>query len=313
MRAIPQLILGLVLVPTVAVQVGERYASDTTIFINYSPSPTPTGGGPTPTPTPPPAPNWSTIIDHCWNFENNLNDSCTGATPINLVVRNTGVSFTTLITVEGAYVMQTTSNNGVVANTTTELAAPGDTLTMWCFARPEGILLANAGFMGKYTSGTGYALSLLSNTGAEDLLGNEQTRTATIPDVFPTPAPFSFIWWRAKQTSASAICRIGQWSGSATLNSAQCGATATLADATAEKFYIGYSTSLVAGQPGTYDACGWDATNLDDAALCRICSCGVDGSACACSGTTYTNEGRRTTFCGSCTLPACNLSTPGVL
>lgn len=54
---------------------------------------------------------------------------------------------------------------------------------------------------------------------------------------------------------------------------------------------------------------------LSNVNLCRICSCGVNGSLCTCdSGTpaNYTSEGRNNAAppagCGNCTLPACNLS-----
>lgn len=49
---------------------------------------------------------------------------------------------------------------------------------------------------------------------------------------------------------------------------------------------------------------------LSPAAICRICSCGLAGEKCTCSGTTYTSNGRNAANCGGCTLPACNASTP---
>ncbi len=49
--------------------------------------------------------------------------------------------------------------------------------------------------------------------------------------------------------------------------------------------------------------------------VCRICSCGIDGSLCACGQEgqgAWDNVGRNATDCGSCTLPASCLSLPGV-
>lgn len=49
---------------------------------------------------------------------------------------------------------------------------------------------------------------------------------------------------------------------------------------------------------------------LANTSICRICSCGIKGEQCTCSGTTYTSSGRNAAYCGSCTLPACNTPTP---
>jgi len=43
---------------------------------------------------------------------------------------------------------------------------------------------------------------------------------------------------------------------------------------------------------------------LSPAAVCRICSCGVRGEQCTCSGATFTSTGRNAGACGSCALPA---------
>lgn len=54
---------------------------------------------------------------------------------------------------------------------------------------------------------------------------------------------------------------------------------------------------------------------LTDAALCRICACGVDGLLCTCDGTAFATTGRRVTSCGSCSLSglSCNAATPPTL
>lgn len=50
---------------------------------------------------------------------------------------------------------------------------------------------------------------------------------------------------------------------------------------------------------------------LSPVAICRICSCGLRGEQCSCSGAAYTSSGRNATACGSCTLPAdCSAATP---
>jgi hypothetical protein len=47
--------------------------------------------------------------------------------------------------------------------------------------------------------------------------------------------------------------------------------------------------------------------------VCRICSCGIDGSLCTCSmDNNWTNRGRWETDCGNCSLPTSCLTMPGV-
>lgn len=53
---------------------------------------------------------------------------------------------------------------------------------------------------------------------------------------------------------------------------------------------------------------------LTDADICRMCSCGIDGSNCSCSpsdATSYLSSGRNSSYCGSCTLPDCNSAIAG--
>jgi len=45
--------------------------------------------------------------------------------------------------------------------------------------------------------------------------------------------------------------------------------------------------------------------------VCRVCSCGIRGEQCTCSGTTFTSTGRNASACGSCALPAdCSAPLP---
>jgi len=62
---------------------------------------------------------------------------------------------------------------------------------------------------------------------------------------------------------------------------------------------------------GQIDECWVTNKALSAAAICRICSCGVRGEKCACSGSSYAVSGRNASACGSCTLPTdCSASTP---
>jgi hypothetical protein len=62
---------------------------------------------------------------------------------------------------------------------------------------------------------------------------------------------------------------------------------------------------------GQLDECWLAAAQLAAASICRICSCGVRGEQCTCSGTAFASVGRNATACGSCTLPAdCSAAAP---
>jgi len=276
------------------------------------------------------APNWSAAVDHCWNFDGTPNDSCTGATPINLVpVGSPTYNSTNVIQGTSIYFNRDTPD-GVQANSTAELAPPaGDTLTMWCWANVDPAV-ASSMFMSKLLWGNagsgigpGYGIQFghrSGDTGIRDLLGFEAialTRaTGSVFDTFPTnPTGWNFVWWRAKTTAADGKCSFGRLFGASTIQSASCDIAQTAADATSTLFSIGNwpDPDFPQSSTGYYDECGWDANNLSDTSICRICSCGVNGAACACSGTSYISEGRNNSHCGNCALPACNLATPGTL
>jgi len=65
---------------------------------------------------------------------------------------------------------------------------------------------------------------------------------------------------------------------------------------------------------GQLDECFVTARVLAAAEICRVCSCGIDGTLCTCDAGTpasYTNTGRNAGQCGACALPACNAPPPG--
>jgi hypothetical protein len=65
---------------------------------------------------------------------------------------------------------------------------------------------------------------------------------------------------------------------------------------------------------GRLDECFITNTAFPDTAICRICSCGLRGEQCTCSGTAFASRGRNATNCGSCTLPAdCSAVVPSLL
>jgi hypothetical protein len=81
----------------------------------------------------------------------------------------------------------------------------------------------------------------------------------------------------------------------------------TTMSASGNPFYVGDNFLYT----GLVDECFVANLQLSAAAVCRICSCGLRGEQCSCSGTAFTSTGRNASACGSCTLPAdCSASTP---
>jgi hypothetical protein len=92
---------------------------------------------------------------------------------------------------------------------------------------------------------------------------------------------------------------------------ASAGAT-TLTDVAAPSGAFQLSTDSVGNEwNGQLDECFVTNIALSALEICRICSCGIDGSLCACSGSAYTSNGRHASDCGSCLLPAaCDAAPP---
>jgi hypothetical protein len=270
-------------------------------------------------------PSWTHIIDHCWQFDEDYTDSCTGASPrVNLnAVGSPSFGGVFIPHTEGKGSMLLDLTEAAEASSTTELAAPaGNLLTFWCSINLTSTFTAGAGIIGKITNAVaGYELQmgqLLGEVSILDFHGykpNGAQMRGTIVDAFTLePSYWNFVWWRAVGAASDNICRVGRYVASPpAIQSASCTGATTLVDASAEKFTIGRWPGINQNAQGYFDECGWEAANLDDLAMCRICSCGVHGQKCRCSGSTYLSEGYNDVICANCTLPACNLATPGTL
>lgn len=90
--------------------------------------------------------------------------------------------------------------------------------------------------------------------------------------------------------------------------------SAVVMAASTNTFYIGNSFAVADSNfSGYIDDCFVYAGTMTATSVCRICSCGVDGSLCMCDyadTTAYANKGRNGSDCGSCTLPSCNAASP---
>jgi hypothetical protein len=157
---------------------------------------------------------------------------------------------------------------------------------------PTGYLLQSANFP------AGYRLSLNSQTPTyQPFTSQALAAPATIPlNAF---AHVAFV-----QSTAS-TCAL-YVNGLSVATSATC----TYTPQSTNPFNLG-SSGTDSNVPGQYDEALCAALNLSATAICRICSCGVRGEQCACSGTSYTSTGRNATACGACPLPSdCSLTTP---
>jgi hypothetical protein len=90
------------------------------------------------------------------------------------------------------------------------------------------------------------------------------------------------------------------------------GAPAIQTDITAPAGSFELSTDVVGNDwDGQLDECFVAGFVLDAVEICRICSCGIDGSLCRCGAVpNYASTGRNSSECGSCDLPACNAPPP---
>lgn len=99
------------------------------------------------------------------------------------------------------------------------------------------------------------------------------------------------------------------------VDGATSGSSATQDDIAADTaaFNLGRSVGGSSPWSGLLDECFVTSSVLTSAQICRICSCQIDGSLCRCdpdSPTAYSDSGRNTSECGSCSLPSCNAAAP---
>lgn len=115
----------------------------------------------------------------------------------------------------------------------------------------------------------------------------------------------------AANTWTHVAVRYGGGASGTTLQSYKDGLPRT----TAEGPYIVSTGTVFQVGSGSYagqiDELWCAGSVLSDAAICRICSCGVRGEQCTCTGSSFATTGRNASACSSCTLPAlCNAPTP---
>jgi len=167
----------------------------------------------------------------------------------------------------------------------------------------------------RYTDGAGGQVHLFQNSGAVNglsVLYNTTPQTFAVTaynaggtDTYTSTQTVAFNTWAhvavRRTTTASALFLNGKLEGSKV--------HAMGSPTNGPSFTLSYSSNAFFA--GEFDEAGCTTVALSDAALCRICSCGVRGEQCVCNGLAFTNTGRNASTCGSCTLPAdCAVATP---
>jgi hypothetical protein len=294
---------------------------------------TPTATTTTTTIVPTGPPDWTSHLDYVWKM-----DEVGSATRVNAgsgtdgnLTNNNSVDQATTQKQEGSAAadFDYISPGDRLTNTTASSPSLGYTgaFVVGCWARSEestyrGVL--------KRTDLTnhGYSLVASGSTATEKVTWTTWDNALTAPKdcqcetssgayplntyrhvvgIFSGSAQFIYLNGKKRDCAFCSNC---------TLSGGSCTRSALTAGG---EFTIGGSgTGLSQPFDGQIDECftdtGWSATSssdglLDPESLCRICSCEIDGSRCACSGTSYTNSGRNDS-CGNCTLPPCDRGQP---
>jgi len=248
---------------------------------------------------PVPAPSWVSSMLAAWMLDeaSGTRVNAQGNTSLNLTVGSAGS--TTVNKMEGAAAadISGTSLSPGITTTFSNLVSP---FSMGCWGRPVNGGVSYGVMMNKWPTTNGF---LIDQENAA-----YKFYTSVAGTSFATTTPLV----------AGAYAHITGTYGAPTMRLYKNGAladtkttTGTLAADSALPFQL--STTQCGGcqWSGQLDECFVANVELSAAAICRICSCGLRGEQCMCSGTSYTSTGRNAASCGSCTLPTdCSATTP---
>lgn len=276
-------------------------------------------------------PSWTSYMTAVWNLDQSSGATRTAAgscgTTCNLSDNNT-VGQSTSIKIEGTASADLTGSTNYLscANATcgsslgtASSGGTGGSISFGCWGYPTSAsVLSKYQLLGRATTSsgnpsTGYELDISGN------ISNIPGLVACIIDStvatknFATPA--SSAWYHLGcvfDDSANVLTPYAE--GTAGTTGSPSSITTNSAD-----FYVGKIQST-SGANGGNDFLG----NIDEcfvvkgqalsaASICRICSCGVDGSLCSTSttdGSIWANTGRNSLYCSSCSLPASPQTLP---
>ncbi|HSS55492.1 MAG TPA: LamG domain-containing protein [Gaiellales bacterium] len=213
--------------------------------------------------------------------------------------------------VQGAASFLADNNSKVRRAPANAIAAPSPPFTVGCWARPTDPsgTFDSAEVIGSHDfSVGGYVLDWTDATNRYGFLVCNGTGCTTATSGVATGADNA--WRHVVGVFANATTIRAYVSG------APVGADTTVPGGgyvpnTDDWFEIG-GVSAGTSFTGQIDECFVDNAALSAAAVCRICSCGLDGALCTCSGAAYVGTGRNASACGSCTLSAvaCTATAP---
>jgi Concanavalin A-like lectin/glucanases superfamily len=277
-------------------------------------------------------PDWSSFVDYVWRMEeaDSATRVNTGSGTNGNLTDNNGVTREATLKQEGTYAagFNDLSPGDKLTNTTASAPSLGYTgaFVFGCWVRTQetdydGVIgrtdNVNVGYTLAVDGGTQKALfKLWDNALPAPKNCDCETGSGAIPintykhivGIWDGTKIFVYVNGTKKDCTYCQNCT-GPVSGSCNRSTITAGGVFTIG---------GAGTGTLSPFGGQIDECftdtGWSDTSasngvMDPQALCRICSCGVNGAACTCSGASYTNSGRNVS-CGSCTLPACNQAQP---
>jgi hypothetical protein len=183
------------------------------------------------------------------------------------------------------------------ANCGTALGATSN-VTFGCWTRVTAYPnnLTNATLLTRYTGTSGYALFLTWNTGVMQCTINSTTVVATTANATGTFAHLVCVFDDTANTVEP--FRNG-------VSDKTAASVSTLSSGTAT-FNLGNNSGATQDYQGDLDECFVWKGAMTAAEVCRVCSCGIDGSLCTYNALSnaWANTGRNVSLCGSCTLPS---------
>jgi len=214
----------------------------------------------------------------------------------------------TVLKMQGTAAMLVDGTTGARRGPDNALAAPTPPFSVGCWVRPTDTSSGgeNQGIVGSYDFAVGgYFLSWVDAANGYRAQACKASASCLVAGVAGTGADNTFshvvgnIWPDRLQLFVNGTQR----------DTDQMGTNYWTPD-TGDWFFVGNNPQDARTFKGQIDECFLYVGTLSPASTCRICSCGVDGALCTCTGTVFTSSGRDASACGSCSLPACNAATP---
>jgi hypothetical protein len=256
--------------------------------------------------------NWASLMEGVWYLEEGTTSTrvssgfCTtscGLTRTGNVTNNSTQlrqgSYSNIFDGTGDYISCTDANCGAVLNTASTMS-----ISYGCWVRPSGNPAnTTITIMDHLTSNAGYRLQA---TG--DVLALTASIQCTINSTSATKATDGndLSTWQGQWQHF--VCSFDDTANTLTAYS-NASSSATAAPTSIGSAIVDFSiggTAALNNTAGNIDECFvYRGTALSSASVCRICSCGIDGSLCTYNPSTneWINKGRNN-LCNNCTMPS---------